>query len=247
MPETLHTAVFNPFAGGLPGVVAACSARAHGNQSLRYGDTSRSIEDRRRFLEEVSIDPSSLVCGEQIHADRVHYASEADCGHGALDTADLPGVDAFITDRKRVPVAIFSADCCSVFFYDPQRRALGLAHAGWKGTVRGVVTRTLSCMRERFGTDPATVLVGFGPAIRGCCYEIGGDVAAHFPAYIRENDGKRFLDLVEVNTALLLQSGVAAQHVSDARLCTFCAEASFFSYRKEGKSCGRLMSVMMLV
>jgi hypothetical protein len=198
------------------------------------------------FLEAARIDPESLVCAEQVHADGVHYAAQTDCGRSGVTRPAVCGVDAFITDRKNVPLAVFSADCCCVFLYDPVTPAVGLVHAGWKGTALGIAAKTLDAMRQQFGSDPAKVIAGFSPSIRGCCYEIGDEVAVRFPGDVLTRGDKRYLDLVQCNTDQLTGSGLVRQNIFDAGLCT-CCHAEFFSYRREGAASGRMMSVVMLV
>ncbi len=215
--------------------------------SLVYGDCSRSLENRERFLSSLGIDFRDLVCGQQVHSSSVCVAKEHNKGMGALshETA-LPRTDAIITDQAGVPIAVFTADCLSVFLYDRRRPACGVVHAGWRSTKECITGRTLEHMSEVFGTEPSDVEAGFGPCMRGCCLEVGGELRSFFDEGLEERNGRLYLDLVTVNTQQLLEAGVKKEAISDTGLCTSCRNDEFFSYRKEGASCGRMISVAML-
>lgn len=115
--------------------VWAFSSRALGNMSLSCGDTRDSLNNREGFLKNLGIDCRDLACAKQAHSDCVRYADEGYIGRGALsDESSVADTDAFITDKKNIPLAVFSADCLAIFLYDPQGPAIGLAHAGWRGT-----------------------------------------------------------------------------------------------------------------
>lgn len=104
-----------------PGVIATFSRRIDGNMSLKYGETRDSLNNRKNFLQNLGIDYRNLVCAKQIHSSNIEYVTSQYIGKGALsyDTA-IENTDALITDKKNIPLAIFTADCLSVFLYDPQ-------------------------------------------------------------------------------------------------------------------------------
>jgi len=218
-----------------------------GNMSLNYGNTRGSLKNRQGFLMDLGIDHQKLVCAQQVHGSRIRYAKEEDKGKGALsfDTA-LPDTDALVTDKRKLPLAIFTADCLCVYLYDPVTPAIGLVHAGWRGTKENILIKTVRYMRELFKTDPSNLYVGFGPAIRGCCYEVSGDFAGSFPGELDRRDERHYLDLARCNKKQVLGLGVREDNIFDPHICTSCCNGEFFSYRKEDKSCGRTMSVIML-
>lgn len=265
-------------------IIAAYSVRQRGNMSLTCGDTSAALKNRRLFLEDAGIDAAQLVCAEQAHGSRVRCAVETDRGRGALTAASaIPATDAFITDRRGVPLAVFTADCLPVFIVDPVTPAVGVAHAGRRSTAENIVSETVRFMGDTFGTRPRDILVAFGPSIRRCCYEVGQECAGEFdastaskpgtvkrrqysslsinpertpasePGYVERvdhgvvKDGARyFIDLIAVNTKQLFDLGVVPQRISDCGVCTSCNREEFFSYRREGKAAGRMLSVIML-
>ena len=215
--------------------------------SLSYGDTARSLEHRRDFLLSRGIDYTNLVCAQQVHGKRVHYARAQERGRGALDYQQaIADTDAFITDCPGLPLAIFNADCLSVYLYDPTTPAIGLVHAGWKSTRSGIIAGALVGMRETFGSRIKDIYVGFGPSLRVCCYEVGEEFKDYFPQAVTSRDSRFSMDLVKANTLQAQEAGVAPGNIFDTHACTACQNQDFFSYRREGVHCGRMLSVMML-
>lgn len=217
------------------------------NMSLVYGDTADSLKNRQKFLRELGIDCRDLVCAQQVHKSRVRHVEETDRGKGALfyETA-LPETDALITDKPNLPLAVFTADCLSVFLYDPKTPAVGLVHAGWRSARGSIVSKALKVMKERFETSPQDLMAGFGPAIGSCCYEVKKEFKEFFPEDIIEKNKRYYLDLAAVNKKQLLRAGVKKANIFDSDICTSCRKEEFFSYRREGSSCGRMMSVIVL-
>jgi YfiH family protein len=215
--------------------------------SLSYGNMQDSLSQRKSFLEGLGIDHQELVCAKQMHSDNIRYIEEADRGKGALsyDSA-LFDTDALITDRRNLALAIFTADCLSVFFCDPKTPAIGLVHAGWRGSKKGITAKAVAAMKECFNTKPQDLYIGLGPAIRSCCYEVGEEFTGFFPQELLVRDKRYYLDLVSVNKKQLLNSGVMEENISDCGFCTSCLNDKFFSFRREGESVGRMISVIML-
>jgi hypothetical protein len=215
--------------------------------SLNYGDTALALENRAGFLSKLGIDYRRLVCAKQAHGGHVRYVREEDAGSGALDyDTAIADTDAFVTDKLNVPLAIFTADCLSVFLYDPETPAIAVVHAGWRSTQAKITAKTIQLMREKFDSQPQSLIVSLGPAIRKCCYEVGKEFCDYFASGIIEIEKKYYLDLSGINRGQLLDAGVQEGNISDSDICTCCRGDRFFSFRKEGKACGRMMSVMML-
>lgn len=238
--------LFDGFTGS--GLVFGFSTRLSGNTSLFYGDTHDALENRKQLLKELDIDHRSLVCAKQAHTNRVSYIQENDAGRGALSSADaVNDTDSFITDKINVPLSIFTADCLSIFLYDSKRHAIGLAHAGWRSSKSNIAAKTVQLMSQEFDSKAEDLYIGFGPAIRECCYEVGKEVVDSFgDAYLRERLGRYYLDLAGINKKELLAQGVQEKNIFDTGICTSCRSREFFSYRKEGSACGRLVSIAML-
>ena len=229
-------------------LLCAFSTRILGNMSLFYGDTGNALENRKNFLVSLGIDYQNLVCAKQVHGSLTRYIREIDSGKGALsyDNA-ISDTDALITDRKNVPLSIFTADCLSVFLYDSKTPSIGLVHAGWRSSKENFMVKAVQLMQEKFNAKVEDLYAGFGPAIRDCCFEVGGEFTDFFaPEYIIKRDGRYYLDLFGINKKQLLAQGVKDKNIFDSKICTSCRNGEFFSYRKEGIDCGRMMSIMML-
>lgn len=215
--------------------------------SLSYGNSAGVLNNRRDFLDGLGIDYRNLICGQQAHGNNLKYVSEENKGSGALTYATaIADTDGFITDAKGLALAIFTADCLSIFLYDSHKPAIGLVHAGWRSTKGNIIGRTLELMRSKFKTQPAELRAGFGPCIRDCCYEVSGEFKEYFPVGLARRAGRLYLDLAAINKKQLLDSGVRGENIFDPGLCTSCNHADFFSWRKEGPASGRIISVIAL-
>ena len=141
-----------------------------------------------------------------------------------------------------------------LLFFDPVHRAVGVAHGGWKGTVKKIALKTVLRMQQEFGTKPEECLVGIGPAIGPCCYEVGGDVMSRFceafpgqeQRLFHRQDDRVHLNLWEANRLQFMEIGVKAEHIDAADVCTACNSRLFFSYRADGGRTGRIAAVIAL-
>ncbi len=154
------------------GVVAAFS-----NREFNLGFSNNSLStlkyERYNFLKNLDINYKDLVCAKQAHKTKVSYIDEKDKGRGALNYNEaISNTDALITNKINLPLAIFTADCLSIFLYDAKNKAIGLVHSGWRSTKGNIVRNALNLMQRKFNTHPQDLLVAFGPAIRSCCYEV---------------------------------------------------------------------------
>lgn len=256
--------VLTEFLVEIGGVVAAVSSREGGvsrapydsaNMGLHVGDDPAAVlENRHRFCSELGISPNDLVCAEQVHGKRIATVTEADRGSGATNTETaLRATDGLMTDVSGVPLAIFTADCVPLFLYEPNKRIVGIAHAGWRGTASRIAETLVRSLGERFGVDASSCRAAFGPSAGPCCYEVGEYVVAAF----RENGqpvgrilapggrGKPHLNLWEANTLQLERCGVLRENISWTKRCSVCSDAHF-SCRRDGAVTGRNMSVIMI-
>lgn len=228
--------------------VIAVFSRKPANMSFAHGACCQdALIHREKFLSGIGINYRDVICAKQVHGDSVAVVGKSDIGKGAESSdSAITDTDAFITNIRNLPVAVLTADCLSVFLYDSQNSAVGIVHAGWKGTAKNITAKTLDLMRGKFGTNPLYVQAGLGPAIRACCYEVGEEFKGYFNKGITQHNGKYYLDLAAINTDQLLGFGVRKENIEDPVICTSCRKDEFFSYRREQGSCGRIMSVIML-
>lgn len=240
-------ASFNPLEKfGIASVISSFSRRQDGNMSLSFGDIRESLENRKIFLSGLGIDYRNLITAKQVHGKNIQYMTQKDKGSGALDyDSSIMDTDGFITDQLGVPVAILTADCLSVFIYDPKRPAIAILHAGWRGTEQNISQEGIRAMQNKFNSQPEDLLVGFGPSIRSCCLQVADDFRSNFPFGLLKRDGHLFMDMALINQQQLVDCGVREENIFDPKLCTF-SDDDLFSFRKEAKDAGRLISVVML-
>jgi len=214
------------------------------------GQDSRLIESNRAVVQERFGAGAHFVSLNQVHGDRVFVAQKAENTgwHLSDETVDA---DAVVTNIERVVLSIMSADCVPVLLYDPIERVVAAIHAGWRGSEKAIAKKTVDTMIERYGTDPANILAGIGPAIDVCCYEVDETVAGKFSKYrdqLHQVSEKNYmLDLKKINQCQLVEAGVVEERIEISPVCTSCSKEKFFSYRGEGGACrGRFMSCIML-
>jgi polyphenol oxidase len=233
-------------------VVQGFSSRDYGNMALHTGDLrAKVIENRKRFLTSIELELANLVAAQQIHGTEIQVVKRPQIGSGAtmVQTA-LPETDALITRERGVILAIFTADCLPVFIYDPMTPAIGIVHAGWRGTIAGIIKLTLAKMVHEFKTDPGYCRVGIGPSICATCFKVAPDVADQFravnPQVVKPTESGYQVDLGAFNAHLFQAVGVKPEQIFRADICTSCRREEFFSYRAEGGTSGRMMGIIAL-
>lgn len=218
------------------------------NLTTARGDApERVAENHRRLCVAVGVDPAALVSPQQVHAARVVRVGREDRGR------IVPACDGLVTDEPGVALLLRFADCVPLIVYDPVRRAVGLAHAGWRGTVVGVAAALVEAMRQEFGCQPDDMIAGIGPAIGPCCYQVGPEVIrAVVSAFgspdgllLPGPDGTRHFDLWKANERLLREAGV--RQIEIAGLCTSCHVDEFYSHRAERGRTGHHGALACLV
>ena len=156
--------------------------------------------------------------------------------------------DALITDCVGKSIGVRSADCVPILLLDCANRAIGAVHAGWRGSSVDVVRSAIEEMGRAFGTKPSDLYAAIGPCIRGCCYEVGPEVAAQFSATFPEwgemEAVRRTLNLPETNKRQMRNAGMREDRIFDCELCTTCQSAQFFSYRREPENPGRMVAAI---
>ncbi|HHX51756.1 MAG TPA: peptidoglycan editing factor PgeF [Clostridia bacterium] len=226
------------------------------NLGLHVGDGNRTvIENRRQVCAALELDFSGLVAAQQVHGERVAVIKGSDGGKGAMNYDEtIPATDALITNCPGIPLSAYFADCVPLMILDPVVPAIGLAHAGWKGTVLRIGAKTIKMMEREYGTRPKDCLVGIGPSIGPCCYEVGEQVLEEIKSsyvgwreLVRELPEERWmLNLWLANSISLMESGVPERNLYFSDCCTSCRTDLFFSYRAEGGRTGRMAALIML-
>ena len=218
------------------------------NLSISVGDDpARVAANRVRAFEALGRNPASIHDVWLVHGTDIIYADSP----RPLDTHPQKA-DILFTDNPEVSLFMRFADCVPLLFHDPQKSVIGIAHAGWMGTVKGVAEVAVKGMVERYGSDPADIVAGIGPSISVDHYEVGEDVASQFRAkhgddaerVLQVRDGRIYLDLWTSNVIQLKNAGVEKIQVSG--LCTACDVTDWFSHRAEKGKTGRFGALMAL-
>jgi len=221
------------------------------NLSYVVGDDITTVRTNRQILAaKTPVSYDKWVFAQQEHTNNVIEVTSDDCGAGVLapETA-LAATDGMYTAEKGIMLATFHADCTPIYFYNPTHRLIGLVHAGWAGTVKGITRHLLTEWFAR-GVKPADVYVVFGPAASQQAYEVDDIVATQVQAMgiqgsssalIAKADGKYLLDTPYLNYLIALEVGVKECNMLRSRHCTITEEALFFSYRRTRRT-GRMLA-----
>jgi YfiH family protein len=257
----LHLLRFNLFSG----IRHAVSTR-HGGVSRSPYDTLNLgystpdheecvAENRARFLEAIGVTPESMMTAHLTHGNEVAVfdlerpdewpRTWHPVRAGSERSTWMFKADGVVSNVPDLNFLLTAADCTPLLFLDRTRAVVGAAHAGWRGTARGIAGNVIQAMTESFGTDPTDVVVGIGASMGPCCYTVGSDVIDAFtasriePALVTD-DGPIRLDLWESNRRQLLHAGVPSHSIETMGMCTGCHVSTFFSHRAEAGRTGRM-------
>lgn len=225
------------------------------NLSFGRGDPDENVrENYRRICRAAGFGFDSLVSSSQVHGTAVRRVGRENRGEGY--TRPKPaGVDGLVTNEPGVTLVTHYADCVPLFFADPVKKAVGLAHAGWRGTAAEIGAKLVRSMEREFGTDPADLICGIGPSIGPCCFEVDAPVYEVFAAkkelspaeWTREDGGGKYhVDLWEANRRILAASGVPERNIAVSGLCTKCRADLLYSHRASGGKRGGLAAFLAL-
>jgi YfiH family protein len=258
-----------PVLSGIPFIKHGFSTRLGGVSKGRFtsmnlgvdsaenaDDSSNIKENYRRIAGSMGIDPASIVVSKQVHKTNIRYVDAEDCGKGLFRPRDYDEVDGLITDTPNVTLVTKYADCVGVFFVDPEKKAIGLTHSGWRGTVKKIGKITVEKMQKQFGSSPKDIIAVVGPSICKDCYEVGEEVAWEFQNafslqaqknILIPNDAGRYqCDLWEANRIILLEAGLLNENISICGVCTSCNSDLLFSHRKSGGKRGSLAAFLAI-
>lgn len=221
----------------------------------RGDDPERVAENYRRLCNSAGFEFESLTASAQDHHTFVRPVTRENRGTGIYHPRDIESVDALITNESGVTLVTYYADCTPLFFVDTKNKAIGLAHAGWRGTVGRIGQKVIEKMTALYGTDPADLVCAIGPAISVCCYEVDKPVADRFYALdeldtacfvFPKQDGKYMLDLLECNRQILVKAGVPSENITVSDLCTNCNSELLWSHRATKGHRGTMCAFMCL-
>ena len=208
----------------------------------RDGNLKNDENARKKFLDKFNLSFKNLIFLKQIHSKKIILIKKR---------KGIPRVgDGMITKEKGVVPGVFSADCLPIFIFDQKREIIGLLHAGWKGSLKGIAKEAIKILKKE-GSNPKDVLVYIGPSISGKCYEVPKERAEIFSKkfqkfkskIIKQRGEKYFLDLRKLNKLIFIEEGVLPKNIQISKICTFCNK-NYFSFRRKGENLnGEMLSI----
>lgn len=226
------------------------------NLSFTRGDEESCVrENYNRIAAAMGFRAENIVTSDQTHTCNVRKVTEKDRGKGIVTPRDYTDIDGMITNVPSLVLATFYADCVPLYFVDTRNKAIGMAHAGWRGTAGAMAEKMLERMKKEYGTEPSDVKVGIGPSIGACCFQVDDPVVNIFNEnfdfahkYITDDNekGKYKIDLWGVNKELLIRNGVKAENIEIGNICTKCNPDIFYSHRVMGEQRGTMAAFLFL-
>lgn len=229
------------------------------NLSYTRGDDKDAVDENfKRIAGILQCELSDIVCSDQTHTVNLKVAEKKDGGKGILVPRDYTDIDGLLTDEPGLVLATFYADCVPLYFVDVKKRAIALAHSGWRGTVARMGRCVTDKMRELYGTNPADIVAAVGPSICQECYEVSEDVADAFAHEFRrqgqadeilqrKGGGKYQLDLWRANEIVLQEAGILPEKIQVTDICTCHNSEYLFSHRASKGRRGNLGAFMGLI
>jgi len=220
--------------------------------SLNVGGTVGDDLERVRANRNLSLQALGCVPESVFDVWQVHGADVVCANTPRPDGESLRQADIILTDKSDLTLYMRFADCVPMLFHDPRKGVIGVAHAGWVGTLRDVATSTVNTMKKQYGSNPADIVAGIGPSIGPDHYEVGSDVILQVmqkfgdesELLLKSHNGKIHFDLWKTNQILLERAGVGTIEI--AGVCTACNTSDWFSHRAEKGRTGRFGALITL-
>lgn len=245
------------------------------NLSFNRGDNPEHVaENYRRIGKILDVKPADMVTSKQTHTTNIRVITSADKGKGVVLPLDYDDVDGLLTQEEGIVLVTSYADCVPLYFVDPVRRAIGLAHSGWRGTVQQMGACMVEAMQKQFGSSPNDLVAAIGPSICQECYEVSEEVAEAFREILEGTEtivreiyesgcygdgkvrcevleagkahGKYQLDLWLANLIILRKAGIPLQQIAVTDICTCHNQEYLFSHRASQGQRGALQAFLML-
>lgn len=207
------------------------SGKRDGSMKLSGGECNREVlENQQKFFAKLDIDYGNVISADLQHGNNVKVVERKHAGQIISNT------DGLVTNEKNLFLTITVADCLPVYFYDPDKKIIGIAHAGWQGVKENIVSRMVQVMIENFKSEYDDILVNVGAHIQKCHYEIKDDTAKKFKEYkdvITQKRNKIFINLSRIAAVQLFDVGVPVDNVKVSQECTYCLDTKYFSHRRD--------------
>ncbi|MDP2910654.1 MAG: peptidoglycan editing factor PgeF [bacterium] len=205
-----------------------------GFSERKDGSMKFSVENRENFFNKLGINKELVVRIGLVHKNKVALISKKEAGKIIEKT------DGLITKEKNIFLTITTADCLPIFIYDPEKEIIGLIHGGWRNLADNILKEAIDKITNNFKSNPAHILIGIGPGISQCHFEVKKDLlqklcdrAIFARGVVSEKDDKIFLDLKELAKLQLIKLGIKERNIEISPECTFCLKTKYFSYRRD--------------
>ncbi|MFA9559637.1 peptidoglycan editing factor PgeF [Evansella sp. AB-rgal1] len=248
----------------IPNIVAGFTTKNGGtsdspfrsfNLGLHVNDDVNKVIDNRKLLSSLlGFRTTNWVCSDQVHGNNIEKVTIKDAGSGVVDyQTSIKSTDGLYTDEPNILLTSGYADCVPLFFCEPNKKLIGVAHAGWKGTVKDIAGEMIRKWQLTEGINPSDVYTVIGPSIGGCCYVVDDHVIDFVNNALSQKDprpyqeiskGQYALDLKRVNKLLMLAAGIREENIIISSYCTSCSDNLFFSHRRDKGKTGRMLSFL---
>jgi len=217
------------------------------NLRLKSSDDPVKVEKNfQKFLEVFDLSKKNTVLTNQVHGKHIvkvdHYMNP------------LESSDGLLTNTKGIGLMTFHADCIPVYFADIKKEVIGIVHSGWSGTLKGIASEMIDFMKKAYDSEFEDIIVGIGPGIGSCCYEVGEELYDQFldkdliyNNFFKKKENKYMLDLKGVIKYDLIKNGILEEHIEVSNLCTKCNMDLFFSHRGQGLKRGGMVAIIKKV
>ena len=249
-PLLENTGIVNHgFSTRLGGVSTGCFSSM--NISLTRGDDPEAVKKNRELIAQaIGVEVTDFTYTQQTHTTNVKRVYARERGQS------FPETDGMITDVPGICLVTSYADCVPLYFVDPVKKAIGLSHSGWRGTVGKIGKNTVQLMQENFGSKPEDLLAAVGPSVCMDCYEVSEDVIEQFKEafekkywedlFYKKENGKYQLNLWKANELIFLENGILPEHMAITNVCTHCNSKILYSHRTMGNNRGNLCAFLAL-
>lgn len=231
------------------------------NLAFRKDSRENVIKNYEIICSAIGVDYKNSVFASQTHEDKVYIVTLEDAGKGLIIESDIYGYDALITNQANIPLITFYADCVPVFMLDPIKKVIASAHSGWKGTLLEISAKTVKSMQENFNCNPKDIIIGIGPSIGKCCFQVGSEVVEKFNKDLDFAEKFMFKDVDKNNKVIqdkykidlqgiiktsLINAGVLEKNIELSGICTMCNRDKFYSHRAMGAERGSMAGIISL-
>lgn len=233
----------------------SCGAAESLNMGFTPEDDPRNtIRNRIKLLEQADMPFENLTTVNQVHGSRIVTITAQLVGAGRDKKPSTAGdADAMITNLPQVPIMVLTADCVPILLFDPVKKVVATIHAGWRGTVALITSKTIEAMHKIYNCQPSDILAAIGPSIGACCYEVGDEVVKaaegslpNAASCFKNINNRHHFDLWEANRQQLTEKEINNKNIDTLGLCTLCHQQHFFSSRANQGITGRLGACIML-